>query len=133
MWEHINWLHGNYPIVAVEHLEVACLCGWIAAYIDNTVGGSAQDGLYYIRMHTGTRRVGNDDVGSSVFADELIIKHILHVTGEEQGVVDGVDLGIHLRIFDGLRHIFNANHLAGLAGHEVGYGARAGVEIIDKR
>ena len=84
-------------------------------------------------MHTSTRRVGNDNVGSSVFADKLIIKHILHVTGEEQGVVDGVDLGIHLRIFDGLRHIFNANHLAGLAGHEVGYGARAGVEIIDKR
>ena len=95
MWEHINWLHGNYPIVAVEHLEVACLCGWITAYIDNTVGGSAQDGLYHIRMHTGTRRVGNDDVGSSVFADELIIKHILHVTGEEQGVVDAIDLGIH--------------------------------------
>ena len=82
-------------------------------------------------MHAGTWGVGNDDIRPSVFCNKLVCKDILHVTGKEQGVVDVVDLGVYLGIFDSLWHIFDADDLPGFSGDEVGDGAGAGIEVVN--
>ena len=55
---------------------------------------------------------------------------ILHVARIEERVVDTIEGGVYLRVFDRLGHILDANHLAGLTRHEVGDGARAGIEVV---
>ena len=133
MRKHVNRLHGNYPIGAIKHLKVTGLCGRVATDIYNAVGRSVQNGLHNIWVHTGTRRVGDDDVGPTMFIDKLLIEHIFHITGKEQGVVNVVDLRINFRIFDGFGNVFYAYHLVGLSSHEISNGTCARVEIIDKR
>ena len=76
-------------------------------------------------MHSGTRRVGDDDIRLAVFGYEIVGQYILHVSGEERCVADAVDGRIHLGVLDSFGHILYAHHLARLASHEVGYGTCA--------
>ena len=129
--EHIDGLHGHDLILFVEVVQVARLCGGIAGDIDDALGGGAKDGLHHVRVHAGTRRVGDDHVGTAMLSDEVVGEDVLHVTGEEEGVGDAVNLGVHLGILDGLGDIFDADDLFRVLGDEVGDGARAGVEVVD--
>lgn len=131
MGEHIDGLHGHDLILFVEVVQVARLSGGIAGDIDDALGGGAKDGLHYVGVHAGTRRVGDDHVGTAMLGDELVGEDVLHVTGEEEGVGDAVNLGVHLGILDGLGDVLDADDLTGLARHEVSDGARAGVEVVD--
>lgn len=67
-----------------------------------------------------------------MFSNEIVGEDVLHIASIEKSVVDVVYLAIHLCILDSLRHIFDADNLASLASHEVGYGAGAGIEVVDK-
>ena len=131
MREHIYRLHGYYAILLVEVVQVACLCSRVATDVDDALGGSPQNGLHHIGMHAGTWRVSDNHIGLAVLSDELVGQYILHVAGIEQCVRDAVDFRVDLRILNGFRHVFDANHLAGTASHEVGNGACAGVEVVD--
>ena len=133
MREHIDGLYGYHPVVGIHIMQVACLGGRVTRHIDDTLRGGAQDGLHHVGMHASTWWVGDDHIWATVLFDERIGEDILHVTGIEQGVVDAVDLTVDLRIFDGLGHIFDTDHLTGFAGYEVGDGAGAGVEVVDLR
>ena len=82
-------------------------------------------------MHAGTWRVGDDNVRPAVFLNERVIQNVLHVAGIEQGVLNAVDFAVHLGVLNSLGHILDADDLTGLPGHEVGDGARAGVEVVD--
>ena len=135
MWgvgKHIDRLDGGNVVVGVEVVQVAGLCGRITRYIDDALRSSAEDGFYHIGMHAGTRRVGDDDIGATMFGDELIGEDVFHIAREEERVGDAVDLGVYFRVLDGLRDIFDANDLSGLTGHEIGDGAGAGLEVVNQ-
>ena len=121
MWgvrEHIDWLDGCHLIIYVHHLEVASLCGRVATYIDDALRGCVQDDLDDIRVHTGTRWVGDDDVWATMLSDEVVGEDILHIACIEEGIGDVVYLGVDLGILDSLRYILNADNLTCLACHE---------------
>ena len=115
MWEHIDGLYGGDAILHIEQLQVARLCGGIAAYVNNTLRLCKQDDVDYILVHAGTRRVGDDDIGTAVLVDEILCQHILHVACKEEGVGDAIDLRIYFGVFDGFGYILDADDLACLA------------------
>ena len=83
-------------------------------------------------MHSGTWRVGDDDIWATVLGDEVIGQDIFHIACIEEGILDVVHLRIHLCILDSLWHVFDADYLLCLVSHEVGDGSRAGVEVVDQ-
>ena len=106
MWEHVHGLHGLHPILGVEHLQVACLCGRVAADVYHPLRCGVEDGLHHIGMHTSPWRVGDDDVGTSVCRHKVIGEDVLHVSGiEERLVLETVETGVLLGILDGLGHM----------------------------
>ncbi len=132
MWEHVHGLYGADLVSDVEILQVAGLCSGITRHIDNALWGSTEDGLHHVGVHASTWWVSNDDVRLSMLGDKVVCKDVLHVTSVEKGVGDAVESGVHLCILDGLRHIFDADDLTGMLGHEVGDGASAGIEVVDE-
>ena len=130
VWKHVDRLHSCHPVGGIEQAEVASLCGRVATHIDNARGCCKEYCIDYILMHTGTWRVGDDDVGPAVLAYEVGGEYVFHVAGIEQCVVDTVDFRVYACIIYSLGHIFYADYLTGLAAHEVGYGACACVEVV---
>ena len=130
--EHVNGLDFCNFIVGVHQAEVAGLGGWIAADIDYTLRFCIQYGLHDIGMHAGTRRVGNDDVGSVMLCYEVVGQDVLHISGKELCVTDAVNLRVYLRIFYGLWNILNTDNLRCTFGNKVGYSASTGIEVVDE-
>ena len=128
--EHVDRLYGSHLVLAVEQLEVACLCGRVAAHVDDAFRLGSQNHVDYVIVHTSAGRVGDDDIRTSVLRNEVVGKDVLHVARIEQRVVDTVQGRVHLGILDGFGHIFDAHHLACLACHEVGDGTRTRVEVV---
>ena len=128
--EHVDGLDSGHAVVGVEVVEVTGLSGGVARDVDDALGGCPKDGLHHIGVHAGTGRVGDDHVGATVLGDEVVGEDVLHVSGIEKGVGDAVDLGVDLRVFDGLGHVFDADDLTGFLCYEIGDSASAGVEII---
>ncbi|OAV63841.1 hypothetical protein Barb4_04673 [Bacteroidales bacterium Barb4] len=83
-------------------------------------------------MHTGAGRVGDDNVRATVAVNEGFVQKVFHIASVEKGVCDAVQGGVYFGIFDGFGNVFDADHLTGLTGDEVGDGAGAGVKVIDK-
>ena len=132
MREHIYRLNGSHLVVVVHQLQVASLGSWVAAYIYDAVRCCVQNHVHYIRVHTGTWRVGDDDVWTTVLGDEFVGQNILHVACIEEGVINVVYLGIHLGILDSLWYVLDTNYLLCLVSHEVGDGSGTGVEVINQ-
>ena len=86
--EHIDRLNGNDLVSLIKNGYVAGLCGRIAADVNNALGSGFEYNINHIRMHTGAGRIGYYDIGPAVLCDELLIEHILHVTGKELGIDD---------------------------------------------
>ena len=64
--------------------------------------------------------------------DEAGGEYVFHIAGVEEGIVQTVELCVHLRVFYGFGHIFYTNDLPCLPRHEIGNGARAGVKVVDE-
>ena len=62
--------------------------------------------------------------------NELLVEDILHIAGQERRVINAVDGGIDLGVFNGFGHVLNAHDMAGPACHEVGYRSRTRIEVI---
>ena len=84
------YLPGGYLIFAVEQLEVACLCGWVATYVDDTLRLGGQNHVNHVVVHARAGRVGDDDIWPSVLRDEVVGEDVLHVARIKQRVVDAV-------------------------------------------
>lgn len=112
MREHVDRLDSLNLVILVEQCQVACLRGRIATYVDNAPRGSPYNGLYHVGVHSGTRRVSDDDVRAAVSGYELVCKDVLHVAGVEVSIADTVDFRINLCVFYGLGHILYADNLA---------------------
>ena len=91
VWEHVDWLYGGDFVFDVEELEVACLCGWVAADIDDATWRGIEDDVDDVFVHAGTRWVGDDDIRTAIFVDETVGEDIFHVARKEEGVVDAVE------------------------------------------
>ena len=132
MGEHVDRSEGLDRIFPVEHFEVACLCGRVATDVNDGAGMGVEDGTDDVSVHAGTGRVGDDDVGTSVAVNKFGVEEVFHVSGQKFDVFDMVERGIDLGVFDGFGYVFNADDFAGLAGYEVGNGARSGVPVEDE-
>ena len=132
VWKHIYGLYLCDDIVLVEHHEVACLCGGVAADIHYLLGSSHENGVDHILVHTCSWRVGDDDIGSAVSVDEVGSEQIFHVAGEEECVVDMVELGVDACVAYSIFYILDTYALSCLTSHEVGYRSGAGIEVIDQ-
>ena len=91
MWEHVHRLNGSHFVFDVEKRQIPCLSGRVAADVDNAARLGAQYHVDHITMHACTRRIHYHDVGSSVLGYKTVGKHIFHVAGEEESIVDAVD------------------------------------------
>ena len=109
--EHIYGLHGNNLVLLAKQLQVACLAGRIAADVDDALGLCIQDYLHHIGVHTCAGRVGDDDIGAPVSANEIVGKDILHVACVEQRVRQAVERGVLLSIFNSFGYILDADDL----------------------
>lgn len=108
--EHVDGLHRHHLVGRVKQLQVAGLCGGVAADVDNLLGADLQQLFPHLLGHARTGRVGDDDVGTAVAGDEVVGEHLGHVTGIEGAVLDAVDVGVDLGIVDGGLHVFDADH-----------------------
>lgn len=131
--EHIYGLYGLHTVFAIEQCQIACLCGRIAADIDDAGGCGIEDDVNDIRMHAGPWRVSDDDVGLAMRMDKLVSQYFAHIASVERCVFDSIDLAVDLCVLDGFGHILYANDFAGSAGYEVGDGACAGIQVVDQR
>ena len=129
--EHVDGLHGGDAVGRIEKGQIACLRCGVAADVDDTLGRGAQYDLDDAGVDTRTRRVEDHDVGVAVTGDEVVVEHILHVAGIEARIAYAVCLGVEARILDGLGDILHAYDRACGRGAEVGYGARAGIEVVE--
>ena len=88
--EHIDWLDMGDLVVGIEQLQVASLGGWVAADIDDALRVGIHDDLDNVWMHACSWWVGDDDIRTTVIADEVIGEDVLHVASIEQRVIDMV-------------------------------------------
>ncbi len=130
--EHVDGLDATDVVGLVEELKVACLGGRVAAYIYYLTRARGEELTNHLLVHAGTRRIGDDDVGTSVEGDKLLGEDFRHVAYEKLGIGYIVDLRVETGVLDGFGHILDADDLAATVGEELGYGAGAGVEVIDR-
>ena len=116
----------------MEEAEVASLCRRVTADIDDALRLGGEDDVDDVVVHTGSWGVGDDNIRLTVLCDKAFGQDVLHVPGKEKGILDAVQGRIDFGILDSLRHIFDAHHLAGLAGDEVGDSPGSGVEVINQ-
>ena len=64
--EHVYRLNGLHFIFRIEQLQVARLRSRITADVYDAFGFGKQNDIHYILVHSGTGRVGDDDIGSSM-------------------------------------------------------------------
>ena len=127
MGEHVDGLDAPDSVAGCKELEVAGLCGRVAADIDYFARGRGEELLNHLLVHAGTWRIGDHHVGSAVGGDEVGSEHLCHVASIEAGVVEAVEAGVGFGIGDGLFDIFNAYHLAAFVGKKESNGTCAGI------
>ena len=76
-------------------------------------------------MHAGSRRIGNNHIRTAVLCHKVVIENILHVSCEEERVLNSINSRIDLRVFNRFRHIFNADYLFGFPRYEISDGSCA--------
>ena len=84
--EHIHRLNLEDCEVAAEDFQIPCLAGRVAAHLNNLLWRSVQNNLGHRRMDTGSRRIQDYNIRSSVLFDEVVAENIFHVSGKEFGV-----------------------------------------------
>ena len=131
MGEHIYGLYCCNAIVYIQVVQIASLGSRITRDINDALWSSTKDGLHYVRMHTGTGWVGDNNVRTSVLGNKVVGEDILHVTSIEQCIVNAVNPTVDFSILDSFRYIFYSNHLAGLTCNEIGDGTSAGIEVVN--
>lgn len=108
--EHVDGLHGHDLVGGVKQLQVASLRGGVAADVDDLLRPDLQQLLNDLLGHSGTGRVGDDEVGATVRLDEVVGEHFGHIARIEGAIGDAVDFSIDFGILDGGFHIFDAHH-----------------------
>ena len=73
VWKHINGLYLNQFVGLVEHSNVASLSCRVAADVHNALRVSVEYGVDYVGVHTGARRIGDDDIVKHVNLGQDVI------------------------------------------------------------
>ena len=129
MREHIHGLHARNLIIGIHQSQVTRLRSRVATHIYDAFGSSKEDGLHHIFVHACTRRVGNNHIRPTIALDKRFIQHFLHVARKEKGILNAVECGINLGIFDSFRHVFDTNHLSRLLGYKLRNRAGTRIEV----
>ena len=129
--EHVDGLDASHLVFPGKEADVAGLCGGVAADVYDASGLHGEELFHDFLVHAGTRRVGDDDIGTAVRGDKVGGEHFGHVAGEELGVVYPVGDGVLACCGDGVLDVFYADDLPAHVGEEKGDGAGAGVKVID--
>ena len=129
--EHVHRLDGRNHVFLTQDGQVPGLGGRVAANVYHPVRFRVKDHLGHVRVDAGAGRVQDNDIGPSVGGDKGVVQHVFHVSGKELAVGDPIGIGIGPGIFDGFRNILNAKYFSSFPAHELGYGAGAGIEVID--
>ncbi len=130
--KHVDRLHGRNTVFRIEELQVTRLRSRVAADIHDAVRCGIENHIDYIFVHTCARGVDYHYIGAAVGGDELVGKYIFHVAGIELGVVQAVDTGVEFGILYGFGDVFDADDMASVRGDEIGFGAGAGIEVVDE-
>ena len=85
--KHIDGLYAAHLVAGGQEADVAGLCGGVAADVYDASGLHGQELLHHFFVHAGAWRVGYDDVGPSLFGNEVGGEHFGHVAGKEASVV----------------------------------------------
>ena len=112
---------------AAEPLKVARLGGRIAAHIDYALWRALKQHLCHRGVNASAGRVQHHNIGSTVSLNKLRIKHILHISCKEGGIIYTINLRINLCILYSLINILNSNHSLSLSAKEESNGTCAGV------
>ena len=131
--EHVDGLYVCNAIFSVQERQVARLRRRVTAHIDQDFGRGIQDHFYHIFMHAGSWRVDDHHIRSAMSLHKFVGQNILHVAGIEEGIVDAIHCRVDACISYRLFHIFDADDLACVSRHKVGYRACAGIEVVDQR
>src|SRR5690606_3128569 len=91
MREQIDRLYRSYRILFRQYFKVACLCGRVAAYVDNFFWRDLEQHSANVFMHSGAGWVCDNYIGRTMFVDEAIVQKIFYVAGKKGGVADAVD------------------------------------------
>lgn len=129
--EHVDGLDAPDAIFGCEECYVAGLGGGVTTDVYDAARLHGKELLDNLFVHSGSGRVGDDDVRASLLLDKLRGEHFGHVASKETGVVDVVGNGVLACGDDGVLDIFNAYDLAAEVRKEEGYGASAGIEVVD--
>ena len=108
------------------------MCGGVAADVYYFARGGGEELLDDFLVHAGAGWVGDDDVGVAVGGDEFGGEDLRHVAGEEGCVAEAVEACVLPCVGDGLFDVFDADDASAFVGQEEGYGAGAGVEVVDR-
>ncbi len=88
--EHIHWLHFLHAVCHIECLQIACLCGWVAAHINDAFRVCSKYCLYHVGVHSGAWWVGDNHIRASMACYEFVVEYVFHVAGIELCVADAV-------------------------------------------
>ena len=75
--------------------------------------------IHHVRVHSRTRRIGNDDIRTAMGGDKVIRKNVFHVAGIEVSVRYSVNLRIYFRVLYRLRNILYADNPTRLTRNKV--------------
>src|SRR5882724_7200253 len=132
MREHIHRLDLRHRIAGIQQIEVPCLRGWVAAYIDHGRGFHLQYLFDELLMHARPWRVGNDRIGTAMGGEKIVIADRGHIPGRKAGMPDTIHCRIFPGVFDGLGDDLYAYDLRSQAAYKNTDAAGAAVEIIDR-
>ena len=129
--EHIHRLHAYDAIHSAHKCKVACLGCRVATYIYNALWCCVENNVDNWLIYACAWWIEDNYIRATVSCNELIIKHLLHITCVENGVVYAVDFRVYLCILNSLRNILNTHDLLTLTSAEVCNSAGTCVEVVE--
>src|SRR5690606_12442838 len=108
------------------------LSSTIAAHINYFFRGDLQYLLYHHRMHTISRRVGNNYIRSTVLCNEFGGENLFHISNKKRDIVYAIDDCVFLSSTNSLWNGFNSYYLFYRTCNKLCDGSGTGIEIINQ-
>ena len=121
MGKHIHGTNSAYIVFLFQKEDVPSLCCGIAGDVNDFAWGYLQYLFDHALCHSGSRRVGDYDLRTTVSSYEIVVEYLRHVACMEYCVVYAIVFGIRTCVFHRVLHIFHAYDFLCRACNVVGY------------